>query len=101
MHSVIIVAWFWAQLLVNVIASPVSKPASIDIGSVAVYRPDRDLRIGDPVVQNCPGDAPDLRAVYTALSLLCMSLMAGMVGRRAYKLPQNSALMVQGLACAA
>jgi hypothetical protein len=91
----------WVQLLVTITAPPVIGPAFVDIALGRVPRFDRGLTSGDTETKSHSGDATQLKAVYAALSLLCISLLAGMVGRSASEPLYYSALIVQGLACGA
>jgi hypothetical protein len=70
----------WAQVLATITAAPVSDLV-IPIETVeASIRNEPNHRSRDGELRQYTGDSPASRVTYTAVSLLCMSVLAGMVG---------------------
>jgi hypothetical protein len=70
----------WAQILATITAAPVSDLV-IPIETVELSirtQPNHQSRDGE--LRRYAGDSPASRVTYTAVSLLCMSVLAGMVG---------------------
>jgi hypothetical protein len=80
MQSMIIVSLTWAQLFVSGIAAPVQSTTVDNASTVAAQ--DQDIKSGDVASHCSPGDVTGARTAYSALSLFCMSVIAGMVGKK-------------------
>lgn len=78
--GMLMIAWFWMPFTVTVSSTPVSSlaplrlsrhphnataPFSFDVPETIIY-----------------GESPTSRTIYTVVSLACMSLLAGMLGRK-------------------
>jgi hypothetical protein len=96
MQSMITVSLAWAQLFVTVTAAPPFQPTTVDIASTVAAQ-DQDIKSGDIASHCSPGDATGTRTLYSAMSLFCMSVVAGMVGRTASIVAVISRLMFQAL----
>jgi hypothetical protein len=72
--------WMWAQVLATITAAPISDLVILNetVELSLSNEPSHRGRDGD--LRRYVGDSPALRVSYTAVSLLCMSFLAGMVG---------------------
>lgn len=72
--------WAWARLLAVISASPILDIDIADGFLAAGSWKEVDLPDNDPGPRDQKGDTVASRVAYTAISLLCMALLGGLVG---------------------